>query len=329
MAEDVFSIRPESEPCQLEVTDPLDVRISHAHSFPTRAQVSMHGAVADIDSGAAWIRGHPIRESWADNQRVSNLQRWKFFWAAHRTTRPTLLVRKSKWNYYHWLIEGLPLAIRGVNFYHDLLVLLDPKVPTYATDALEILGIESEIRRGWVKPKTLVLPVGGSEGPWPHPHDVAAIRDAFLGPESVDRKATPSGNKLYISRKHSTRALDDEAEVETLLEQEGFTVVYAEELSFAEQIDLFSHASTVVANHGAGMTNLMFAPRGTQVIEIASRNNPNYCFENLSKVIGHTYARVFAAPGKFFDQAFLGGSGLSELVKAVNRSRETAADRNH
>ena len=46
----------------------------------------------------------------------------------------------------------------------------------------------------------------------------------------------------------------------------GFETVYTEELSFAEQVRLFSETRCLVSIHGAGLTNLMFMPPGGHML---------------------------------------------------------------
>jgi capsular polysaccharide biosynthesis protein len=44
--------------------------------------------------------------------------------------------------------------------------------------------------------------------------------------------------------------------------------VAAETLSFAEQVRLFSGAAVIAGAHGAGFANMVFAPAGTEMIEL-------------------------------------------------------------
>jgi capsular polysaccharide biosynthesis protein len=72
----------------------------------------------------------------------------------------------------------------------------------------------------------------------------------------------------------------------------GFTEVCLEDLSFLEQVKLFSSASHVVAAHGSGLTNVLFA-KDLKVIELFSEGHgvrPEYF--QLSTVLGHQYRAV-------------------------------------
>ena len=51
----------------------------------------------------------------------------------------------------------------------------------------------------------------------------------------------------------------------------GFEPIVPGRMSFREQIRVFSEASVVVGPHGAALTNLVFAPHGCRIVEIAPR----------------------------------------------------------
>lgn len=53
-----------------------------------------------------------------------------------------------------------------------------------------------------------------------------------------------------------------------MLQQYGFQTCVLEKMTIREQIKLFARAKAVVASHGAGLTNLMFAQPETRILEI-------------------------------------------------------------
>jgi capsular polysaccharide biosynthesis protein len=110
--------------------------------------------------------------------------------------------------------------------------------------------------------------------------------------------------KRIFVRRHLARRrrLINEQEVERLLvEQYGFAVVDLETKSLAEQILLFRQVEAVAGMHGAGFTNLAFARVKPRVIEIASKEWPNRCFEYLTTQVGGSFGRVVgSALGKGF-----------------------------
>ncbi|MCL1990429.1 MAG: glycosyltransferase family 61 protein [Defluviitaleaceae bacterium] len=83
----------------------------------------------------------------------------------------------------------------------------------------------------------------------------------------IDQEVMPF-RKVYISRNNSKRALTNENEIEHVLEAHGFDIIYAERLTFEEQVKLFSETELLVSGHGAGLANILFMQSGTKLIEI-------------------------------------------------------------
>lgn len=76
-------------------------------------------------------------------------------------------------------------------------------------------------------------------------------------------------NWTYISRKDSNnRKILNEEEVVHLLIEYGYKIYELSKLSFNEQVKLFNNSKYIVTMHGAGLTNLVFSPKGQTVIEI-------------------------------------------------------------
>lgn len=74
---------------------------------------------------------------------------------------------------------------------------------------------------------------------------------------------------IYISRRYSTlRQMINEVEVEELMASLGFSIVYAERLSFEEKAVLMNHASFVVSPHGTGLLNCAMCHSNTAVVVI-------------------------------------------------------------
>ncbi len=73
----------------------------------------------------------------------------------------------------------------------------------------------------------------------------------------------------------------NEQELEPILIDHGFEVIEAENLSFAAQVCLFSQAEVVAGPHGAGLTNILFAPEGCKVLELFQ---PSYILASTYKI---------------------------------------------
>jgi capsular polysaccharide biosynthesis protein len=74
--------------------------------------------------------------------------------------------------------------------------------------------------------------------------------------------------KIYISRRSAThRRIVNEDEVRALAGRHGFEVVELEDLPVTEQIRMFASARTILAPHGAGLTNIIYSER-PRVLEL-------------------------------------------------------------
>lgn len=93
------------------------------------------------------------------------------------------------------------------------------------------------------------------------------IRSKFVKRYSYD-------NKIYVSRKKAItkedggRRVEDDDVVAEYYSNKGFKVVYFEDMTFQEQVDLASSCSEIVSYNGSSMVNTLFAPQQCKITEI-------------------------------------------------------------
>jgi hypothetical protein len=81
-------------------------------------------------------------------------------------------------------------------------------------------------------------------------------------------------NKIYVSRKNAIteddngRRVNDEHILQEYYINNGYKVVFFEELSFRDQVDLVSSCSDIVTYNGSSMVNTLFSPEQSNIIEI-------------------------------------------------------------
>lgn len=99
------------------------------------------------------------------------------------------------------------------------------------------------------------------------------------------------GERLYISRGRALkRRIANEDEVVRVLQGFGFRVVYAEDYTFEEQVEMASRARFFVSNHGAGLTNMLFVREGGRVLELRHRTDAvNNCYFTMASALGLEY----------------------------------------
>lgn len=198
-------------------------------------------------------------------------------------------------NYYHWLHD----ALMNVCFVLDLLppttrFIVRPNLRPFHLDSLAQLGISPnrlvtcEPDRCWELETLYFSPPTVNSG-----SDYAAADDWFRQRIWRASAVTPQKQRrLLVSRRHSgSRRAVNEAEIEAFLRAYHFETCMPETLSFREQVALFAQAEMVVGVHGAALTNLLFAPPGTVVVEIMepSFTHDTFMFWTMCESYGHEY----------------------------------------
>ena len=208
-----------------------------------------------------------------------------------RIERATWILERVYHNHSHWLTAHLPkvLLLKERDALGD--VLLPPWRTSTLDASLRALGLDPDQFRTFDPGRPLEvgeLTILGTDRF--RPELLRPVREAYARPD-----VRPPHRKVYISRaKASRRRLVNESEVWRVLEEAGFEQVLMEDLSFEEQVALMQETAALVAPHGAGLTNMLFCPEGTDVVEIADLSFPNPNFYAVAAAMGHRYWLVDA-----------------------------------
>lgn len=136
---------------------------------------------------------------------------------------------------------------------------------------------------------------------------VTAQRAARLGVimrAHYGQPAPGGGERLFFSRGGvKARRLLNEAELEAIAARHGFTRFEAVSGNHAEQVRRFANADAIIAVHGAGLTNLIFARPGTAVMELFPRNCIKSTYLWLSNRLGLRHYPLLGSDGDYH-QAF-------------------------
>lgn len=112
----------------------------------------------------------------------------------------------------------------------------------------------------------------------------------------ISPPATPS-RRLFVSRSDAAkRRLLNEPDLHNVLTRHGFEIVVPGTLPVAAQAELFSQAAAVCGPHGAGLTNILFAPPGARIVEIFPATRIPGHYLALGKVLGHSHSAIIAGP---------------------------------
>lgn len=238
------------------------------------------------------IRHSFVRYPFLTLQALNKIQtRPRYLSSAPAYSLGSACLLHSTWNnYYHWIAEHLP-KIRGVKYYesqtgNEPVLIIPDDPPTYVLDSLRVLNVDISNCIEWEPPAidvdTLVLP-GYPEA---NPENLHWLRKRIRAP--ITKNQRRSCDRIYISRKRApTRRIKNEIQILEVLNEYEIDRLFAEDLSFTQQVKLFSNAELIVGPHGAGLTNIMWA-NDAKVIEIHNDYiRDHYCV--LSNNLGHEY----------------------------------------
>jgi len=209
-----------------------------------------------------------------------------------REERVVVLGAQSNRNYSHWLIESVIRVLLFKPLDDGTRHFLTPPLTDWQRQALALVGVDDgrilEVEReGPVRFREVVAVSRGMGGMSAlRPAAVAALAGLAraagggsgmpdAGPGTpVPGGASPAttgagGRRIYCSRAGTRhRHMTNEPEIAAVLARHGFESVRPETLPFAQQIELFAQAEAVFALHGSALTNIVFSPPGTVVIEL-------------------------------------------------------------
>ena len=104
--------------------------------------------------------------------------------------------------------------------------------------------------------------------------------------------------RLYVSRSDAkTRRILNEEEVIKFVKSYNFEVINPGDLTFIEQISIFSNAEIICGSGGSGITNHIFAPTSATLIEIQPDTYINRAHWFSSNALGQKYLFVIGNAG--------------------------------
>jgi capsular polysaccharide biosynthesis protein len=202
--------------------------------------------------------------------------------------------------FFHWMVEALPrmAALGEYAKVVDGLFVPSPLLPFHRR-SLELLGFdESRLipldAQSHFQPEHLFVPhTFAMYNPprWMH----RWYKDTFLAHARALAASGQPARRIYISRADApVRRVTNEEEVMRMLGRYGFTSVELSALPFEAQARLFHDADVIVAPHGAGLSNMVFAREDTHLIEAMAPRWMAPCFMALAMSAGCRYRYLVA-----------------------------------
>lgn len=185
-----------------------------------------------------------------------------------------------------------------------------------------------------IEPDVLVIPSAPAKSTISPYWAIQYIRKVFLQ-DPINSQENKNLKRIFITRKNVTsRAVHNEAQlIELLKNMLNVQTISLEDYTIMEQASIFSQADLIIAQHGAGLTNLVFARPGTMVIEIF-QYHLDETFWILSQQLGlRHYCVLGLQPGEVEklkdplfannDARYLGGPLDLEKIKKTTTKLKT------
>lgn len=199
-------------------------------------------------------------------------------------------------NYFHWMCDVLPRiwllrervpestlllpASHDVPFVHRTLAPFAPRRVVFFDPAQSL----------WLR-RVLVPGHIGVTGNYhvPTTRSLAQLLCESAGVDPVAKAAAArTGRLVYVTRRRAAyRHVLNEVAVIPMLERLGFEIVENESLSFDDQVRLHAGSRALVGIMGANLTNVMFMPEGSAVLQLSKRADAhNNLYWSLASAVG-------------------------------------------
>lgn len=278
--------------------------------------------------GAVVLESTIFQQEYLRRSYQNHLIAFRRFLPATRHTHALSLINYLDRNYFHWMLEsvGRLMLVREQLSDPTLHLLIDSDAPRFVRESIGFLFevpqeriINDGSRRRHVE--HLLLPsyphTRNERTGWANIYPPEVIR--WINRTALDRIG-PAGPKrnFIITRRHADqrRMLNAEAIIDRFPEKR-FTIIEPEEFSFREQVELFANAGMIIAMHGAGLTNLLFA-RDAQVIEfyphVREEKDSSYFFQ-ITSALGIRHQLITYEPSDAQQSLYMNEQRLSELER--------------
>lgn len=194
-------------------------------------------------------------------------------------------------NYYHWIIDSLCRLYIIKNELQNLTLLLPENPPEYILQSLGYFDCTNILfikKNEYLQLKNLLVPNYAAWSGQQHPFVIKQLRDYMVNKTTISSNL--NYDKVYVSRgKQKARRVSNDKEVINILTRYGFKVVYFEEMDLEQQIALMKGVKHFVTSHGANLTNMLFMPEGSKVLELLRNDKPNFCYWSMADCLGLKY----------------------------------------
>lgn len=265
------------------------------HNFNSKHQIEISNVIVNLENNLIYVTRNGGKDAylldessdWPSDRNLITSEK------PPRNQLPVVNYGKiglSNSGFYHLITEDLSALLINRSEFPILNYQSNSKL---VSQILSSLDQEIATVPKWIFVKKLSFVTRGLDLGYLHPEGLSFLRKyAQYSSAAQDIK-----EKIYVSRIGTRRSIHGEELIAEHLANQGFRILNAENLTFKEQIELFSNAETLIGVHGAGLTNGIWTPQA-KLIELMPSNRINRCFEWQSYLLGSAYERILFDPEK-------------------------------
>jgi len=226
------------------------------------------------NSGALLLKNSLITESVFDPLRLVKSPAFKTFaWMGWTKKKKGLFtsIMHLPWaeqSNYHWFLDCLPrLCLLLDTVQEPIQVIVPCNMPDFQHESLKFLlkdkknfsFVPISKHEKWQLTNYVFPSFVSNHNSGYLPTDILQkIRENMWRGYEVETSLKPK--KIFVSRqKAAKRRVLNEASLVQRLKPYGFEVIFAEDLTYKQQVQLFYNAGYIIAPHGAGLTNILFS----------------------------------------------------------------------
>ena len=216
------------------------------------------------------------------------------------TSLAILISEKHSLAYSHWLTEVITQfrLIDELGYDKNNLDIVfmwggrEKKMALWQKETMEYFEFAPDFLKsdGLVRASKLVVPsyttLASYIPNYPSSSDLKWIRERA---HNLIDSSAKHPKRLFVSRQKSgRRKISNLVEIENILTKYGFDIIYPENLSVKEQINLFSTAEVIMGPHGGGLMNMIFSIDALIIELLADHEACHHQFV-LSNLLGLDY----------------------------------------
>jgi len=210
------------------------------------------------------------------------------------TDKGTWGLDEKSFHYFHWFCDTLTRYIQVSKFNKEYPFLINSFLikKDYIYETLNMLNINYKIYESdkLYKIKDLLISSHVADSgnfSYKNINELSTkLKEANASSEVKDPEL-----KIWISRNKSKhRKILNEDELIPILNNSNFKIIYPEDLSFKDQIEIYKNTSVMGGLHGGALTNMLFMNKNTKLIELRRNgDSENNCYFTLASELKIKY----------------------------------------